>query len=415
MQKKLLLLSLIACTSLLADSDTEALKQELQKQKETTQKLLSRVESLETTKQNSANTNASFSQNAYLPDIAMILNMSAVSRDVSNSAYANYQVPGFVNNDLTTDDDNAELPFNANRGFNLNYAEFAIHSVVDPYFEAFAFLHMHPAALEIDEAFVITTSLPYGLRVKAGKFKSSFGRLNNKHQHSWNFDEQALIYESLFGPDAISDPGVQLQWVAPTDTYLMVGVEALQGTNERSFGDENPNLVVGYVKSSIDIGDDLSILGGVSIAHGKTVDAKNSNVYGVDLTLRDQLGSYSALTWQSEYLQRDKDTNTSKTDSQGGLYTQLVYQYNNNYSTGIRYDALTKNDTDLDTYHNQGIDTDNLDRVTAMLEYKPFPMSRLRLNYSYDRSKIIAGKRQNINTVMLTLNIAAGAHGAHSY
>ena len=412
MQKKLLLL-LIACTSLLADSDTEALKLELQKQQEITQKLLSHVESLETKQTGSVNTSASFSQNAYLPDIAMILNMSAVSRDVKNSDYENYQVPGFVNNDLTTDDDNAELPFNANRGFNLNYAEFAVHSVVDPYFETFAFLHMHPSELEVDEAFVITTSLPYGLRVKAGKFKSAFGRLNEKHQHSWNFDEQALIYKSLFGPDAISDAGLQLQWVAPTDTYLMVGVEGLQGTNERSFGDENPNLIVGYMKSSIDVGDDLSILGGVSIAHGKTATQENSNVYGIDLTMREQLGSYSALTWQSEYLQRDKDVNANTTDSQGGLYTQLVYQYNNNYSTGIRYDVLTKNDTDLSAYN--GVNTDNLDRVTAMLEYKPFPMSRLRLNYSYDRSKIIAGERQDINTVMLTLNVAAGAHGAHSY
>ena len=415
MQKRSLFLSLFSTLALFADSETDTLKAQLKQQQETTQKLLSRVETLESKQQGSVNTSASFSQNAYLPDIAMILNMSAVARDVSNSAYADYQVPGFVNNDLSTDNDNAELPFNANRGFNLNYAEFAVHSVVDPYFEAFAFLHMHPAELEVDEAFVTTTSLPFGLRIKAGKFKSAFGRLNEKHQHSWNFDEQALIYKSLFGPDAISDPGIQLQWVAPTDTYIMAGVEGLQGTNDRSFGyTEAPNLIVGYLKSSIDIGDNLSMLGGVSIAHGKTATKNNSDVYGVDLTMREQLGSYSALTWQSEYLQRNRDTNVSTTDSQGGLYTQLVYQYNNNYSAGIRYDLLTKNDTDLSTDYS-GVDTDNLDRVTAMLEYKPFPMSRLRLNYSYDRSKIIAGKRKNINTVMMTLNIAAGAHGAHAY
>ena len=178
-----------------------------------------------------------------------------------------------------------------------------------------------------------------------------------------------------------------------------------------SFGYEDPNLFVGYLKSSVDIGDDLSILGGVSAAHGKTVTKESSNIYGVDLTMRDQLGSYSALVWQSEYLQRDKDVNASR-DSQAGLYTQIVYQYNNNYSTGIRYDRITKNETDLSAY---AVDTNNLERYTAMVEYKPFPMSRLRLNYSHDRSKIIDGARQDINTVMLTLNIAAGAHGAHSY
>ena len=401
MQKKLLLLSLIACTSLLADSDTEALKLELQQQKVMTQKLLSRVENLEEKEQNSVNTSASFSQNAYLPDIALILNMSAVGRNVKNSDYENLAIAGFI------DAGDAELPFNKERGFDLNYAEVAMHSQVDPYFEAFAIFHLHPSEFEIEEAYVTTTSLPAGLRVKAGKFRSAFGRINEKHQHSWNFDAQPIIYKALLGPDMISDPGLQLQWVAPTDTYIMAGVDAMQGTNDRSFGDENSNLVVGYLKSSIDVGDDLSILTGVSVAHGKTADAKDSDIYGVELTMREQLGSYSALTWQSEYLQRDKAD-----DSQAGLYTQLVYQYNNNYSTGIRYDVITKNNTDLSAYD---VDTDNLDKITTMIEYKPFPMSRLRLNYSYDRSKIIAGERKDINTVMLTLNIAAGAHGAHSY
>ena len=404
----MLLLSFIACTSLLADSDTEVLKLELQQQKETTQKLLSRVESLETKQTGSVNTSASFSQNAYLPDIAFILNSSIVGRDVKNSEYADQAVAGFVGAG------DAELPFNVNRGFNFNYAEVALHSVVDPYFDAFAIFHLSPDEFEIEEAYVTTTSLPAGIRVKAGKFRSAFGRLNEKHQHSWNFDEQPLIYKALLGPDMISDPGLQLQWVAPTDTYIMAGVDAMQGTNDRSFGNEDPNLIVGYLKSSVDIGEDLSILAGVSLAHGKTVDATDSDIYGVDLTMREQLGSYSALTWQSEYLQRDKEVSANTTDSQGGLYTQLVYQYNNNYSAGVRYDLITKNDVDLTTSYS-GVDTDNLDKITAMLEYKPFPMSRLRLNYSYDRSKIIAGNRQDINTVMLTLNIAAGAHGAHSY
>ena len=403
MQKKLLLLSLIACTSLLADSDTETLKQELQQQKVTTQKLLSRVESLEEKEKSSVNTSASFSQNAYLPDIALILNMSAVGRDVNNSDYANQKIAGFID---TAGD--AELPFNANRGFNLNYAEVAMHSVVDPYFDAFAIFHLHPDELEIEEAYVTTRNLPAGLRVKAGKFRSAFGRINEKHQHAWHFDDQPLIYKALLGPDMISDSGLQLQWVAPTDTYIMAGIDAMQGTNDRSFGSNDGNLLVGYLKSSVDVGDNLSILGGVSMAHGKTDASQDSNIYGVDLTMREQLGSYSALSWQSEYLQRNKAN-----DSQGGLYTQLVYQYNNNYSAGIRYDAITKNDTDLTAY--SGVDTSNLHKETAMLEYKPFPMSRLRLSYSHDSSKIIEGNRKDINTVMMTLNIAAGAHGAHSY
>jgi len=411
--KKSLCLSLLACASLFANAETNATQVELQKQKAAIEKLQMQLDMLAQESQKSRNTSASFSQNAYLPDIALILNMSAVARDVNNTAYENMAIPGFI------DAGDVELPFNKNRGFNLNYAEVAMRSSVDPYFDAFAIFHLHPAAFEIEEAYVQTTSLPYALRVKAGKFKSDFGRINAKHQHAWYFDDQPIIYKALFGPDSISDAGVQLQWVAPTDTYIMAGVEAMQGSNDRSFGNvERNNLYVGYVKSSVDVGDDLSILGGVSLAHGKNTTTNATDVYGVDLTMREQLGAYSSLMWQSEYLQRNMVVDGSiktQTNKQAGLYSELVYQYNNNYSGGVRYDVITKNDVDLSDYANQGINTDNLDKYTAMLEYKPFPMSRLRLSYSYDRTKVIASERKDINTVMLSLNIAAGAHGAHDY
>lgn len=419
--KKTLYLSLLTFSSLFGDTEIDALKKQLAQQQIIMQKLAAKIDALSAKQaqqeqkiaqstNTSVNTSASFSQNAYLPDIALILNMSAVSRNVKNSDYENFAIPGFIPTGT------APLPFNKDKGFNLNYAEVAMHSVVDPYFEAFANFHLHPNEFEIGEAYVQTTSLPYALRVKAGKFKSNFGRINSKHQHSWHFDSQPIIYETLFGPDGISDAGIQLQWVAPTDTYIMAGIEAMQGTNDKSFGDtEENNLYVAYLKSSVDVGDNLSILGGVSFAHGKNSENNTTNptnVYGIDLTLREQLGSYSALTWQSEYLYRNKDVGLRK-DKQAGFYSELLYQYNNNYSGGIRYDAITKNDTDLSVY--AGVDTNNLDRYTALLEYKPFPMSRLRLSYTYDRTKIIAGERKNISEVMMSLNIAAGAHGAHDY
>jgi len=417
--KKTICLSLLTFSSLFADAELDEIKAQLIQQQKITKQLEMKLDALVKKSEQkekiqltqNQNKSSSFSQNAYLPDIALILNMSALSRNVNNSDYVKYNIPGFIDNKNTLD---TAIPFNKNKGFNLNYAEVAMHSTVDPYFEAFANFHLHPNEFEIGEAFVQTRALPYGLLIKAGKFKSDFGRINSKHQHSWHFDSQPIIYEALFGPDAISDPGVQAQWVAPTDTYIMLGAEALQGTNESSFGDtDGNNLYVGYIKNSIDIGDDLSILDGLSIAHGKN-DTKNStDVYGLDLTLRYQLGSYSSLSWQSEYLYRNKDIGKI-TNKQAGLYSEFIYQHNNNISTGVRYDTISKNDIDLQTDYAD-IDTGNLDRYTAMIEFKPFPMSRLRLSYTYDKTKVIARKRKDIEEVMLSLNIAAGAHGAHSY
>ncbi len=419
--KKITLFVLFASLTLSADAELDMLKEQLAQQQkiiQALQKQVAQIEKRNTLKeqteldakmaQSTNDFSSSFSQQDYLPDISLILNTSVVSRDVKNTEYENYAIPGFI------DAGNAEMPFNKDRGFNLNYAELALYSTVDPYFDAYAIFHLSSDEFEIEEAYVTTRALPAGLKVKAGKFRSAFGRINEKHQHSWNFSSQPIIYKSLFGPEGINDAGVQLQWLAPTDTYFMAGIDAMQGSQDRSFGDlDQNNLYVGYLKSSVDVGNTLSILGGVSLAHGTNVDKKDTDVYGLDLTLRQQLDSYSSIVWQSEYLQRDKTLSDSSTDKQAGFYSELVYNYDRNFAGGIMYDKITKNDTDLSFYN--GVDTDNLDRYTTMIEYKPFPFSRLRLQYTHDRTKVINNERKDVNEIILELNIAAGAHGAHSY
>jgi len=98
----------------------------------------------------------------------------------------------------------------------------------------------------------------------------------------------------------------------------------------------------------------------------------------------------------------EQNTTTARQD---GMYAQLVYKYNQNYAAGVRYDTLMKN--------NQG--DNNLDMYTAMIEYQPFEFSRLRLEYSLDKSKYYDGKQKDVQQLMLELNVAVGAHGAHSY
>jgi hypothetical protein len=412
--KKILFLSMIAPTLFAADADLEQLKLQIQQLQDKVQTIemnnaKKEQESLDTKVAN--DTSSSFSQNAYLPDIGLVLDMSALSRNVNNTDYANQVMAGFYDN---TSNKKTDLPFNSDRGFNLNYAEVSMHSVVDPYFDVFAVFHIHPNAMEIEEAYVRTRALPYSLLMKAGKFKSDFGRINAKHQHSWAFSSQPLIYAGLFGADGISDPGIQLQWMVPTSTYVMAGVEAMQGTNSQSFGNtEGNSLYVGYLKSSADLTDTISVLGGMSGATAKNPNGK-TNVYGADVTLRADLGSYSSLTWQSEYLNRDMDNVVSTKDKQSGVYTELIYNIDENWAMGARYDRILDNQYDQSSNVNN-FDTHNMDRTTLMLQYKPFEFSRLRLEYTNDRSKIIDGSRKDIQEVMLNLTIEAGSHGAHAY
>lgn len=267
-----------------------------------------------------------------------------------------------------------------------------------------------------------------------------------------------LVYEAFLGNHGIQEIGAQLQWVAPTDTYLMFGIEALQGKNEAMFGHEaianphneeeslissthQPSLYVGYVKTSADIGD-TTILAGASIAHGKTrlnhfgdeepyALSATSKLYGIDLTLKHFFDSYSSLTWQSEWLYRDID-GTKMTDGdndvtttgdlnfqsvqkkQAGYYTQLIYAPNESWRMGLKYDNIYQNDISL-----AGVDETqpkNMDQYTAMVEYHSSEFARYRLQYNH--SNALFNKtlnRQNLDSLIFSINIAMGRHNAHPF
>jgi hypothetical protein len=262
-----------------------------------------------------------------------------------------------------------------------------------------------------------------------------------------------LVYESFLGLHAINEIGAQLQWTAPTSTYLMFGAEVLQGENEQMFGNNTigdteapitkgsqaPSLFVGYIKSSIDVGD-TTILGGLSYANGSSrvdhsqeeapsVFSGDSSLYGVDLTIKHYFDSYSFLSWQSEWLMRDMDgieytldpadisvvtATANLRKKQAGVYTQIEYGINKNFSAAIRYDTIYKNDV-VESGVNMN-EPDSLNGYSAMIEYKTSEFAKFRLQYNrnealYNEDAI----KQKIDTIIFQANIAIGAHGAHSF
>jgi len=388
MQKKIILSMLLGTFSLHA-TDVQALEKRIASLEEA----LRAKEDQKIDKVISSSGN-SFNQKAYMPDISLILNASAVSRNIKNAQYEGYGIDGFS-------DKIDEIPFDKNRGFNFNYAEFGMHSVVGPYFDGDAIFHLSPESFEIEEAYITTKKLPYNLKVKVGTFKSGFGRINAIHQHAQHFVAQPLIYEALFGAEGIKSPGISLNWVAPTDNYLLFGAEVSQGDNELSFSDTESILYIGYVKGGFDLGDYDTALWGASIAKGQTDAKTDSSVYGVDFTFKHTIDSYSSLTWQSEYLYRDKAD-----DKQAGLYTQLLYDLDSNWEFGVRYDILNKN------IQNRA---DNLKKYSTIVQYKPFEFTKLRLQYTLDDSKTFHYARKKIHEFALEYVVEIGAHGAHAF
>lgn len=134
----------------------------------------------------------------------------------------------------------------ADQGFNFRSAELVFSASVDNYFDATALLAINSDGdVDLEEAWFQTRSLPYGLKVKGGKFLSDIGYVNNQHPHMWDFTDQNLAYLNLLGGHGLRDTGLQVTWLPDWDYYTLFGVEILQGDQE-NFG------------TGVEIDDDLA-------------------------------------------------------------------------------------------------------------------------------------------------------------
>lgn len=107
-------------------------------------------------------------------------------------------------------------PSDINEGFGLQEIEIAATAAIDPYLDGAIFLTIpNLEGIEVEEAYLVTTSLPANLQLKAGTFRSQVGRNNTQHLHMQNFTRRPLMTALLFGADGFRGPGAQASVLLP--------------------------------------------------------------------------------------------------------------------------------------------------------------------------------------------------------
>ncbi len=378
--------------------------------------------------------------NAFNPSISVILAGTYV--DTSQDP-ADYHIAGFMPN-------GGEIG-PGERSFNLGESEVTFAASVDPYFSAALTMALTPEGeVEVEEAFARTTALPAGFTVKAGRFFSGFGYLNEVHAHAWDFVDQPLAYQAFYGGQFRQD-GVQVKWLAPTDTFLEFGAESGNGGEYPGtrLGRNGLNGTTLFAHVGGDLGDSLSWRAGLAWADldaeeraWEDVDSLgnpvvnafsgSSETWIADATLKWHFRDTrrSALKLQAEYLRRTEDgTLAFDVDGAGladayrsvqdGWYLQGVYQYNPRWRFGLRYDALDAGDTRIGLVRSGDLlagDFPSLlpatpSRITTMVDWSPSEFTRLRAQYAWDDSRDAEDDRQ----FLLQYIYAIGAHGAHKF
>lgn len=331
------------------------------------------------------------------------------------------------------------------RGFTIQNTEIGLSGAVDPYFKGFVNMVQTIDAngdtvVELEEAYAQTTSLSYGLQVKAGQFFTDFGRLNPQHPHQWEFVDQPIVNTRTFGDDGLRGPGARVSWFVPTAFPLEV-IAGMQNANggtmasfagpkeggepagqavDRSVRTFNDVVWTGRADVSIDVTDDIPALIGVSEAYGPSGASASgmTSILGADLTLKWKPVAndhgFPFIAFQGEWMRRhfgyDSYVDGGSFFPGGelrdsGEYAQLVYGFQRDWTAGVRFDRVQGSDNDV-----MGMEDRN--RWSVALTWYTSEFAKLRLQVNLDDSATLASKQ---TSVWLQFEFNLGTHGAHKF
>ncbi len=336
------------------------------------------------------------------------------------------------------------------RGFSADETELVVSANIDPYWRGQAIVALVDGQAEVEEAWFQSLGLGHGIGLKAGRYRSGIGYLNEQHPHARDFADAPLMYQAMFG-DSYTQDGVQLKWLAPLPLFVEFGAEVGRGANFPGT-DRNKNGSGGAALYA-HVGDDLGVsnswraglswlktkasersadftdLGGVTAQGAFSGDSSTWLADFVWKWAPNGNPAYNNFKFQAEYFQRREqgDLTCSSDDAaslcatantsayrtrQSGWYTQGVYQFTPNWRAGLRYEQLDSGTRDFGLNATLlAVDSYKPKKTSAMVDYSWSEFSRLRLQYAQDKS--MSGITDNQWTLQYIMSL--GAHGAHKF
>jgi hypothetical protein len=300
--------------------------------------------------------------------------------------------------------------------------------------------HQADGKLEFDmeEAWVQTRGLPGGFQVRAGRFSSQIGYLNEQHPHADDFVERPLLYRAFLGGHWFDD-GLRLNWTAPTPFYLSFGTEIFRGHQliEEAASSHSPGAITLSMKVGNDIGTSQSWQLGASYLHNRREAAleeeheegeheeagHEGHAHGAAFggkkmwmldaawkwapdgnNRRQQLklvGEYTRVTEPNRF--------ADSSDYHEALSLSAVWRFSQEWEVGARTDWL-----EAKMPHEDHFDDARLREHALMLAWKPTHMQVLRLQFT-NQSRAEGFEDRSSKTVQLQYLLSFGAHGAHSF
>jgi hypothetical protein len=290
---------------------------------------------------------------------------------------------------------------NGGSDFDFRSAELGLSASVDPFARGYAILNGTENGFEVEEAAVVTTSLPYSLTVKGGRFFADFGRLSKFHDHDLPFVNRPHVLDTFVGGEGQAD-GAEVSWLAPIEQYLSLTAGAydkIGADNDRVDGNVPRDLgrftflvrPATYFAvtdaSGIDLGASYAATPRVDSptvdGAGTISDEEARHLVGADVTYRyTPLGEaqYRGLVIGTELLLNSEERDVGdpgapdfRRRNAWGLYSYVELKATRRYNPGFLFDWSQ------DLGRDEGDTTAYSPYLTVWLS----EFQRLRLQYTY--------------------------------
>ncbi|HKK46396.1 MAG TPA: hypothetical protein VJ964_12805 [Balneolaceae bacterium] len=218
----------------------------------------------------------------------------------------------------------------------LQGVELNLRAAIDPYARAdiYPVFEGEQGQLnaKIEEAYLLSLSLPYRLQLKVGKFRQAFGRINTVHQHALPIIDLPVASEAFLG-ETLIDQGASLSWLLPNRAfYQELIVSVTRGPDESplfAVSDHTVPLKLVHLKNFWTLTDNATLELGLSGAMGSNEAQKTSRLGGIDLTYiwkPVRFNTYKSFKWQSELFFSNTETASFEKISAWGMYSWMEYQ-----------------------------------------------------------------------------------------
>jgi hypothetical protein len=324
--------------------------------------------------------------------------------------------------------------------FNFRSAELSLIAAIDPFANLYAIINATKDEVEVEEAAFMTTSLPWNLTVRGGRFFANFGRFPHWHDHELPFVNRTTSLETFFDGEARAD-GAELLHLFRTPFFLQGTLGAY-----RQIGAENARLeedvpdstghtegrgwnamtylqrLFSYIPLTDAAGVDVGISNAVTpkqfYVGGVRQDDLNSQRWlsGADVTVRYEpagVGQAGRILWGTEVVRNDErrrgelaldtdgddvgDTDAYDRKFALGGYSYIDWQFARRFSAGGFGDIAEDLDNRRRTTRSYGV----------MFNFLPSQFQRLRLQLSQVR--VNDGSKAD-HQVFLQWFGAVGAH-----